>query len=135
VVTTCVMNRFGGHWLLLTTLITIINLIVVVEFEVDPIVNENVTFDLSDVELHMLNINLRPEVIKVIIHFLKNLKTFDFHQVQNMLTLMLDPQMFKSLWVVKGFVGCGNAIHFTIKYDVKEIIPFYDKFLLTKSYF
>jgi hypothetical protein len=137
VVTTCVMNQFGGHWLLLIALTTIINLIVVVEFEVDPIVNENVTFDLFDVELHMLNVNLwHNEVIKVIKYFLKFFKTFDSHQVQNMLTLMLDPQMFKSLWVVKGFVGYGNAIHFTIKYDVKEIIPlFMTIFLLTKSYF
>jgi hypothetical protein len=69
VLTTCVMNQFGGHWLLLVVLATIINLIVAVEFEVDPIVNKNVTFDLFDVELHMLNINLRLEVIKVIKHF------------------------------------------------------------------
>lgn len=74
VVTTCAMNQFGGHWLLLIALTTIINLIVAMEFEVDPIVNENVTFDLFDVELHMLNINLRLEVIKVIKHFFEFLK-------------------------------------------------------------
>jgi hypothetical protein len=53
-----------------------------------------------------------------------------------MLTLMLDPQMFKSLWVVKSFVGCESAMHFIIKYDVEEIIPlFMTIFLLTKFYF
>jgi hypothetical protein len=46
VVTTCVMNQFGSHWLLLIALTTIINLIMDVEFEMDPIVNENVPFDL-----------------------------------------------------------------------------------------
>jgi hypothetical protein len=50
VVTTCVMNQFGSHWLLLIALTTIINLIVAMEFEVDPIVNESVTFDLFDGE-------------------------------------------------------------------------------------
>ncbi len=35
--------------------------------------------------------------------------------------------MFKYLWVVKSFVGCGSAIHLTIKYDVQEIIPFFMK--------
>jgi hypothetical protein len=47
-----------------------------------------------------------------------------------MLTLILDPQMFKSLWVVKSFVGCESAIHFTIKYDVKEIIPLFMNFFI-----
>jgi hypothetical protein len=40
-----------------------------------------------------------------------------------MLALMLDPH-FKSLQVVKSFVGRGNAICFAIEYDVKEVIPF-----------
>jgi hypothetical protein len=35
---------------------------------------------------------------------------------------MLDPH-FKSLWIVQTYVGCGNASHFAIKYDVKEVIP------------
>lgn len=53
------------------------------------------------------------------------LKTFDFHQVRNMLALMLDPHL-KSLWTMESFVGCGNAIHLVTKYDhhVNEIIPF-----------
>jgi hypothetical protein len=29
---------------------------------------------------------------------------------------------FKSLWIVQTYVGRGNAIHFAIKYDVKEVI-------------
>jgi hypothetical protein len=39
-----------------------------------------------------------------------------------MLALMLDPY-FKSLRVVKSFVGCSNAIRLVTKYDVKKIIP------------
>jgi hypothetical protein len=35
---------------------------------------------------------------------------------------MLDP-CFKSLWIVQIYVGGGNAIHFAIRYDVKEVIP------------
>jgi hypothetical protein len=41
-----------------------------------------------------------------------------------MLALMVD-SYFKSLRVVERFMGCGNAIHFTIEYDVKEVIPLY----------
>jgi hypothetical protein len=42
VVMTCVMNRSRNHWLLS-------NLIVIMEFEVDPLVDGNETFDLFDV--------------------------------------------------------------------------------------
>jgi hypothetical protein len=38
-----------------------------------------------------------------------------------MLALMLDPH-FKSLRVVESFVGHGNVIHLTTKYDVKKVI-------------
>ncbi len=34
---------------------------------------------------------------------------------------MLDP-CFKSLWVVENYVVHGNAIHFTVEFDVKEVI-------------
>jgi hypothetical protein len=37
---------------------------------------------------------------------------------------MLDPQ-FESLWVVKNFVGCGNAIWLAFKYDSKVVIPLF----------
>jgi hypothetical protein len=53
--------------------------------------------------------------------FLEFLKSFDFCQIHNMLALMLDPR-FKSLQVMKSFVGHNNAIHFIVKYDVKEVI-------------
>ncbi len=71
-----------------------INLIMVMEFEIDPLVDGNDTFDLFDVELHMLN--MQQEDLKVIKPFLEFLKNFDSCQVHNMLVLMLDP-CFKSL--------------------------------------
>ncbi len=46
IVTTCVMNQSKGDWLLLDALATIINLIVVMEFEANPLVDANETFDL-----------------------------------------------------------------------------------------
>jgi hypothetical protein len=58
--------------------------------------------------------------MKVSQPFLEFLKTFDFHQIHNMLVLMLEIY-FKSLWVMENFVGHGNAIHFASKYDVKII--------------
>jgi hypothetical protein len=58
----------------------------------------------------------------VIRPFLNFLKLFYSHQVHNMLALMLDP-CFKSLWVVENYVGHKNAIHLTIEYDMKKIIP------------
>jgi hypothetical protein len=97
------------------------------EFEVDPLVDGNKTFDIFDVEFHMLNKNMWQEVLKVIKFFLEFLKTFDSNHVHNMLVLMLDPR-FKIVKVVKSFVGCGNPIHFTIEYDVKEVTPFFMKF-------
>jgi hypothetical protein len=40
------MNQSKGDWLLLDALATIINLIVVMEFEANPLVDANETFDL-----------------------------------------------------------------------------------------
>jgi hypothetical protein len=54
------------------------------------------TFDWFDMELHLLSINIRQEVVKAFRHFLNFLKAFDFPQVHNMLALMLDLH-FKSL--------------------------------------
>ncbi len=53
VVTTCVFNQSRGHWLLSNALAIVINLIVVMEFETDPLVDGNETLDLFYVELHM----------------------------------------------------------------------------------
>ncbi len=60
--------------------------------------------------------------MKVFKHFLEFFKAFDSYQVHNMLALMLDP-CFKSLQVVKSFVGHGDVIRLLTKYDVKEVIP------------
>jgi hypothetical protein len=47
-----------SHWLLLDALAIIINLIIVMEFEANPLVDGNETFNIFYVELHMLNINM-----------------------------------------------------------------------------
>ncbi len=60
--------------------------------------------------------------------FLQFLMAFDFHQVHNMLALMLDPH-YKSLQVVENYVGCGNAIRLAFEYDLKKVIPFMMNFL------
>jgi hypothetical protein len=58
----------------------------------------------------------------VIKPFLQFFISFNYHQVHNMLTLKLNPH-FKSLWVVRNYVGHKNAICLIAKYDVKENIP------------
>jgi hypothetical protein len=63
-------------------------------------VDGNETFDWFDMELHVLSINMRQEIVKAIRPFRNFLKAFDFPQVHNMLALMLDLH-FKSLWVVE----------------------------------
>ncbi len=52
--------------------------------------------------------------------FLQFLKTFEFCQVHNMLTLMLDPH-YKSLWGVQNYVRNENATCLAYEYDMKEI--------------
>ncbi len=44
------------------------------------------------------------EVLKVIKPFLQSLKSFDSHQIHNLLALMLDPRV-KSLPIVENYVG------------------------------
>jgi len=92
--------------------------------ETNPIVDGSETFDQFDVELHLSNINMWQEVVKVIKYFLEFFKTFDFQQIHNILALMLDP-CIKSLQVVKKFVGHGNANYHVTKYNVKKIIPLF----------
>jgi hypothetical protein len=62
--------------------------------------------------------------MKVIKPFLEVLKTFDFHQVHNMLALMLDPHL-KSLWLWK--VLWGVKMQFTsllnMIINVNAVIP------------
>lgn len=97
------------------------------ESQLDPLVDGSETCDQFDVELQMLSKNMRQEVVKVMKPFLQFLRAFDSFQVHNMLALMLDPH-YKSLRVSENYVGHGNAIHLTLEYDMKEVIPF----LITK---
>ncbi len=50
------------------------------------------------------------------------LKTFDPHNVHNMLAIMLDPH-FKYLWIIENYVGHGATICFAFEYDAKVVIP------------
>ncbi len=59
--------------------------------------------------------------MKVLKPILECLKAFDFNQIFNMLALMLDP-LFKSLQVMKSFLGYNNAVCIAIQYDVEEVI-------------
>jgi hypothetical protein len=38
-----------------------------------------------------------------------------------MFAIMMDPH-FKSLWVMKDCMGCGDVIHLVIEYDVRVAI-------------
>jgi hypothetical protein len=81
----------------------------------------NETFDIFYVELHTLSENMQHEVMKVLKHFLEFLKTFDSHQVHNMLALILVLNLYE-LW--KVLWGHSNAMCLTIEYHVKEVILF-----------
>ncbi len=66
--------------------------------------------------------NMQQEVIEMIRPFLLFLKTFVLHNIHNMFAIMLDP-CFKTLRIVKNYVGHGVVIHFVSKYDAKVMIP------------
>jgi len=87
------------------------------------VMNQSRHLTFFDIELDLLSQKMWHEVVKVIKPFLKNLKTFDFRQVHKSWPLMLN-LCFKSLTVMKNFVGCGNAICLVIEYNVKEVIIF-----------
>jgi hypothetical protein len=65
---------------------------------------------------------MRQEVVKVIKPFLQFLRAFESLKLHNMLALMLDPH-YKSFQVIENYVGHGNAIHLTLEYDLKDVIP------------
>ncbi len=65
VVMACAMNQSKGHSFLSYSLTIVINLLVVMDFEIDPL-DGNENFNLFDVELNMLNKNMQQEVVKVI---------------------------------------------------------------------
>ncbi len=51
------------------------------------------------------------------------LKTFDPHNVHNMVAIMLDPH-FKSLRIVENYVSHGGSIFcLAYEYDAKAVIP------------
>ncbi len=54
--------------------------------------------------------------------FLLFFKTFDPHNVHNMITIMLDPH-FKSLRIIENYVGHGATILLAFKFDAKVMTP------------
>jgi hypothetical protein len=80
----------------------------------------NIT-DAFDVKVLIFQNNMQTKIIRVIKPFLKFLEVYNSHQIHNMLSIMLDPY-FKSLQVVKNYVGCEDYIHLAFKYDSHTII-------------
>ncbi len=78
--------------------------------------------DQFDVKVFIFQKNMQAQIDKVIKLCLYFLIAYESHQVHNMFALMFDP-CFKSLWVLKNYVGRGNVIHLVIEYDAKVIIP------------
>jgi hypothetical protein len=63
---------------------------------------------------------MQLEVVNIIKPFLDFLRSFDAHQVYNMMIIMLNIH-FKALRIVKGLVGCRN-IQLTFEYDAEIVI-------------
>ncbi len=62
------------------------------------------------------------EVQVVLAPFVTFTYSYNVNKAHNMLTLMLDP-CFKSLEVVKAFVGWANLIQIMVEYVSKTLLP------------
>jgi hypothetical protein len=58
----------------------------------------------------------------MLVPFLAFTSSYNVNKVHNMLTIMLDPH-FKSLDVVKVFVGWAKVIQIVAKYGNKTLLP------------
>jgi hypothetical protein len=72
-------------------------------------------------ELGALLILMMVEIKIVFAPFLAFASTYIVAKVHNMLTLMLDPR-FKSLDILKTFVGRTKVIHMVAEYDTKSLM-------------
>jgi len=108
-VSTCVMNKSRGHWLLSNALTITITLTMEMEVALLELSIKLEIFDLFEAKIHFLHKNMRLEVIKLIKPFLEFLKSFDATQAHNMMVIMLDPS-FKALRIVENLVGCKPII-------------------------
>jgi hypothetical protein len=66
--------------------------------------------------------HMTSEVMAILTPFLTFTSTYIASKAHNMLTLMLDP-CFKSLDVVKGFVGRAKIIQMVAEYDNMSLMP------------
>jgi hypothetical protein len=73
-------------------------------------------------ELGALHIHMMVEVKAVLAPFLAFTSTYNVVKVHNMFALMLDPR-FKSLDILKAFVGKAKVIHMVVEYDIKNLMP------------
>jgi hypothetical protein len=95
VVTTCVMNRFQGHWLLSDVLNTCINLTQTMDIEMGRVVDVTNVLDPFDYKVFIFQKHMQAQIVKVIKLYFCFLIVYGSHQVHNMLALMFDPR-FKS---------------------------------------
>jgi hypothetical protein len=73
-------------------------------------------------ELGASRIHMMLEVKAFLAPFLTFASTYNVIKVHKMFTLVLDPQ-FKSLDILKAFVGKANVIHMVVEYDIKSLMP------------
>jgi hypothetical protein len=72
--------------------------------------------------LGALRVQMMAKVQVVLASFLAFTSFYSANKAYNMLSLMLDPH-FKSLDVVKTFVGRAKMIQIVAKYDSKTLLP------------
>jgi hypothetical protein len=75
-----------------------------------------------DSELQALRMRIMGEIMAILTPFFAFASTYITTKAHNMLALMLDLH-FKSLDVVKGFVGKAKVIQIVVKYDNKSLMP------------
>ncbi len=77
IVSACVLNQLGGHWLLSNALTTIIILTMNMEVKLLQIFNLFKVSNLFEAKILFLHRNMQLEIIKVIKPFFDFLKSFD----------------------------------------------------------
>jgi hypothetical protein len=77
IVSTCVLNQLGGHWLLSNALTIIIILTMTMEVKLLQLFNVSKVSNLFEAKILFLHKNMQLEVIKVINPFFDFLKSFD----------------------------------------------------------
>jgi hypothetical protein len=93
--------------------------------------NETKQFDITsfnfvkgdfEFELQVLHIHMMAKIKAILAPFLAFAPTYIVVKAHNMLALMLDPR-FKSLDILKAFVGKAKVIHMVVEYVTKSLMP------------